>query len=437
MPFQKNFNRSSMHIENLNGKSVCILGYGREGQAMVKAIEEFAPEAKLTIADQNEKIEIEGKYGQQLGMGWLENLEKFDVIIKSPGIPPQPQFKAVQPKITSSTQIFLDTIADSKALTIGITGSKGKSTTTALLYQILKTDDKDAHLVGNIGEPAIAHIKDAKKNAIFVMEMSSYQLMDLNVSPNIAVITSFFPEHLDYHGSLAAYKEAKSHITKFQNKEDVVFYNNSSENAYDLARISAGKQIPFFANEAPVALKETRLIGNHNLGNIAAAAAVAKHLGVPEAIIIATAKSFKGLPHRLQSLGVHHNIEWVDDAISTTPESTMAALEALNDRVAIIILGGQDRGNNFSELGRRIAESEIEHVILFPGSGPRIRKAIEDADAEVEFHEVDSIEDAVSIAKRMPLDMKQPICLLSTASPSYGMFKNFEEKGSSFAKLII
>jgi UDP-N-acetylmuramoylalanine--D-glutamate ligase len=361
------------------------------------------------------------------------------VIIKSPGIPPNPQLDAQHSKLTSSTQIFFDTIAESGSTVIGVTGSKGKSTTASLLFAMLKLGKKEVHLVGNIGEPAISHIHDAKNRTLFVMEMSSYQLMDLTVSPQIAVITSFFPEHLNYHGSLEAYMEAKKHITKFQKPGDMVFFCAASHGAVEIAKDGEGTKIPFAAGDAPIRIEETKLLGDHNLSNIAGAFTVATRLGIPEDKAINVIKAFEGLPHRLQNLGIHNGKEWIDDAISTTPESAIAALDALGN-VTTIILGGQDRGNDFNELTRRIKASAVHTVILFPGSGPRIKQALKDNEVAVECFDAATMEEAVSIAKkaaggRSPV-AGHPIILLSTASPSYGMFKNFEEKGDQFQTLV-
>ncbi len=433
-----------MKIQELEGKKICILGYGREGKAMIEAIRSHVKKCKITVADENadalKELAETTPYYLQSGTEWLSNLETFDVIIKSPGIPPNPQLEAQRTKLTSATQIFFDTITGTGATVIGVTGSKGKSTTASLIYALLKTGKKEVHLVGNIGEPAISHIDDAKNRTLFVMELSSYQLMDLMTSPQIAVITSFFPEHLNYHGSLEAYMEAKKHITKFQKDGDMVFFCAASHGASEIAKDGDGTKIPFAAGDAPVRMNETKLIGDHNLSNIAGAFTVATRLGIPEGTAINVIKAFQGLPHRLQSLGIHNGKEWVDDAISTTPESTIAALDALEDHTTTIILGGQDRGNDFTELGKAISKSAVHTVILFPGSGPRIKQAIKDAGAQVEFFEAASMEEAVAIAKkaaggRSPV-AGHPIILLSTASPSYGMFKNFEEKGDLFGKYI-
>ncbi|MBU0766987.1 UDP-N-acetylmuramoyl-L-alanine--D-glutamate ligase [Patescibacteria group bacterium] len=427
-----------MHLTDLNGKKICILGYGREGKAMLNAIENHNIDADITISDKNSEIR-NTKYEIRSGPDYLKHLTDFDLIIKSPGIPPS-ELEGIDPtKMTNSTQIFLDTIADTGAKVIGVTGSKGKSTTASLIYKIINKAQSNVFLVGNIGEPAISHISDAKEGTWFVMEISSYQLMDITVSPHIAVITSFFPEHLDYHGSIENYLEAKKHITRFQTKDDFVFFNADCKEVKEIAEETNGGAFPISSEEAPLSLNQINLIGTHNLLNITLAHAVADHLNVPEHISIDTIKSFKGLPHRLQSLGVHDGIEWIDDSISTTPETTIAALEAL-ENVTALILGGQDRGNDFAKLGERIAVSSVKNVILMGESASRIQKAIEGAKAEVTFFEANNMEEAVESTKQQnpnpTPNAQRPIALLSPASPSYDMFKDFEERGDEFNNCI-
>lgn len=421
-----------MHIAELSGKNICILGFGKEGRAMAEAIETHAKGAEITVADQNEKTDIPDGYWKQLGTGWLLNLQKFDVLIKSPGIPPKPEFDAVQAKMTSPTQIFLDSVQNSDAITIGITGSKGKSTTSALLAAILKDDERDVHLVGNIGEPVIRHISDAKPGAIFVMEMSSYQLMDLTVSPDIAVITSFFPEHLDYHGSLQAYLDAKKNITKWQKENGVVFYNADFPEAKEIAELSKGKRFAFSVKDCPLKAQDITLKGEHNRGNIAGAYAVAMHMKAEKSSAIETIRSFRCLPHRLETVALTGSVEWVNDSISTAPETAVAALNALGDRVKTIIVGGQDRGYDFSILGERIASSAVQNAILLPDSGYLIGKEIERAGAHVLLAPAKDMPEAVAKARDLT---QEGIVLLSPASPSYGHFKNFEDRGDQFRVL--
>lgn len=449
-----------MNIQDLAGKNICILGFGREGRAMANALTEYVKGCKITIADMNEKTEVPKEFKKQTGETWLSNLEIFDVLIKSPGIPPLPEITRLKGKLTTPTQIFLDTIAGSGATVIGVTGSKGKSTTASLIYEILsrssgsqtadcdlriaaaKAGTKKVFLIGNIGEPAIAHLAEAKPDTIFILEMSSYQLMDLTVSPHIAVISAFFPEHLDYHGSLEAYLEAKKHITRFQTEDDVVFYNAGFPEAKDIAEESKGTKIPFSIKDSPVTADDTLLKGEHNLGNIAAAWKVCMHLGVAKEAAIKAIKQFKGLPHRLESLGIHGGIEWINDSISTTPESAIAALEAFDNRVSVIILGGQDRGYDFTPLAEKIAKTpSLRMAILLPESGTVIGKALEHAGAPVILSNAETIDEAVRTARKAALDPKPeegtvPIVLLSPAAPSYGHFKNFEERGEMFQKAM-
>ncbi len=422
-----------MLLKDLAHRRICILGFGREGRAMLQAIEQAKLDCEIVIADQNTDLAVPG-YEVRTGDKYLRGLESFDVIVRSPGIFPHPLLQAASRNITNTTQIFLETALSRGALVIGVTGSKGKSTTASLIHHILHSAGKDALLVGNIGEPAIAHVEVAKKNTIFVQEMSSYQLMDMTLSPPIAVVTSFFPEHLDYHGSLDAYFAAKTNITRHQKPDDTVFYDAASDAARAIAERSPGNKVPFSASDCPLPMEQTHLIGAHNERNIAAAFLVASALGVETQQCIAAIRSFHGLPHRLESAGNAKGILWVDDAISTTPESAIAALDALGNQVATILLGGQDRGYDFSLLGKRLAESAVKTAILFPESGTRIRKALERAKAALDIYEVSTMEDAVEIAaKHTP---KGSICLLSPASPSYNLFKNFEERGEAFKRAI-
>ncbi len=469
-----------MHIKELAGKNICILGYGKEGKAMLEALLKYAPTCEVTIADSNPSITSDSNdHRVQVGDKWLEDLARFDVVIKSPGIQPSLLLTTHYKLLTTPTQIFFDSIRDSGATVVGITGSKGKSTTASLIYHILsrrrdlKTSDgghnqprssgsqtadcdfriaateknvnivttDNVFLIGNIGEPAIAHIEDATKNTVFVFEMSSYQLMDLTVSPNIAIVTSFFPEHLDYHKSLEAYLEAKKHIARFQKKTDHIYYNAIYSECKEIAEESPGFKHPFSDIDAPVLIEQTKLQGTHNLSNIAAAFLVCEQLNAPQDIAIDAIKSFTPLPHRLQSLGVIDGIEWVNDSISTTPESAIAALDALGERVETIILGGQDRGYDFSPLVDRLKASSVKTVILLPDSGKKIGEMIRKAGLKMQCFDVKDMKEAVTkvVSHKSQVTSRKhaiPIVLLSPAAPSYGHFKNFEERGNQFSAAI-
>jgi UDP-N-acetylmuramoylalanine--D-glutamate ligase len=435
-----------MRIADMDGHRVCILGFGREGQSALRALQKFAPTAEITIADANsaikEQLSQAGMPALITGTEYLATIheQQFAWIIKSPGIPPHPVIEQWKREgiLTTGTQLFLNAARAQGAIVIGVTGSKGKSTTTALLTALLQASGRNAHAVGNIGKPVLDELERIKPDTIFVQEMSSYQLLDCISSPPIAVITSFFPEHLDYHGSLEAYRQAKANIVQFQTEDDAVYYN-ADAHADEIAKEGPARKIAYGAADAPVSIEQTRLIGAHNLANIAGAFRVATDLGVAKDVALAAIRAFEGLPHRLQMVGNFHGINWIDDAISTTPESTIAGLRAVGENVQTVILGGQDRGNDFASLADEIVHhSRIDTVLLFPGSGPRIRAALEVAQKNgkrtITLFDVSSMDDAVRLARTHT--SPGHAVLLSTASPSYGMFKNFEEKGDIFQTCI-
>jgi UDP-N-acetylmuramoylalanine--D-glutamate ligase len=265
------------------------------------------------------------------------------------------------------------------------------------------------------------------------MELSSYQTGDLEYAPHISVITSFFPEHLDYHGSLKNYWQAKANVVARAKKDDILFYHDHYARLRALARRVPCRTIPFAAT-LPFATKDFRLLGKHNVENMKGCYAVARELGIPDAIIERAMRTFKPLPHRLQNIGEYHGITFWDDAISTTPQSAIAALKTI-PRVQTVLLGGQDRGFDFAVLGRQLARHKVKNIVLFPDSGKNILKEIKKiALYSPRIFSTSSMKAAVEFAYRYT--PKGTACLLSCASPSYSLWKNFEEKGEEFQKWI-
>jgi UDP-N-acetylmuramoylalanine--D-glutamate ligase len=420
-----------MTIQSLSGKSVCILGFGQEGRATFNAILHFAPDAEVTVADANSSVQRNPSLTLITGPNYLSQLETFDVIIKSPGIKWEPPKKLAR-KVTTATQIFFDSLPASTT-TIGITGTKGKSTTAYLIHHILKAAGKSVHLAGNIGRPMLSELQSTQPGDIFVLELSSYQLDGLTKSPHIAVITSFFPDHLDYHGSLHDYREAKANITRSQTPDDIVYYNAESGDCEYIASFSHGQKIPFsdsdYQSAAPKDLPTTA-------SNLAAAVKVTSRLGVPEPKVIEAINNAKGLPHRQEKLGRTGSIEWIDDSASVTPESTLAALSNLASSVDTIILGGLDRGYDFTELGEKLASSNVRNIILFPDTGLRIKDAVEHFKPHPakHYYETSSMDQAIKYAASSTLPGK--VCLLSSASPSYNLFDSFADRGENFRQSI-
>ena len=305
---------------------------------------------------------------------------------------------------------------------IGVTGSKGKSTTSSLIYHVLKTAGKNVELLGNIGKPMLkALLTPIPNDKIFVLELSSFQLDDAKFSPDIAVVTNLFPEHMDFHGSLNSYYNAKKNIINFQTTKNCFVYNAKTKS---WLKNYKGKTIPFFKSNF-----KSNLIGEHNKSNIGAAVAVAEILQIPQTKIKEGIASFQGLPHRLECVGNFNGITFYDDAISTTPESTIMALNALKN-VDTIFLGGQDRGYDFSSLEKVIKKHRIKNIVLFPDSGNKMLTS----NHGLNILKTKSMKTAIEFAYKNT--KKGSICLLSCASPSYSLWKNFEEKGDQFKKFV-
>ncbi len=384
---------------------VLVLGYGKEGHVSEKFIQKHYPKVHCSHADQSDNP------------AYLDVQRSADLVVKTAGIP----YRNVSAHYTTATNIFFSRW---KGKTIGITGSKGKSTTASLVYAMLVAAGRDARLVGNIGNPMLALLEEPHTDeTIAVVELSSYQLDDIEYSPDIAAVTALFPEHLDYHGSLDRYMEAKRRITRFQTSRDSFVYDPQDSRQAAWARDTRATGVPM----APYALGpgDTTLAGEHNAHNIRIAATVARLCGVSDSDIAAAIRAFVPLPHRLQYVGTYHDIRFYDDAISTTPESTIAALRSIRD-VDTIFLGGHDRGYDFSELEREVRKTGVRNVVLFPDTGSRML-----ADhSGLNILETTNMEEAVAFAYTHTAPGK--VCLLSCASPSYGLWKNFEEKGDSF-----
>ncbi|MFH1142537.1 MAG: UDP-N-acetylmuramoyl-L-alanine--D-glutamate ligase, partial [Candidatus Uhrbacteria bacterium] len=312
-------------------KNVLLLGYAKEGQAVSRFIKKKFPTLKVGIADKNND-----PY-------YLEKQADYDLVIKTPGISKEQVYRPY----TTGTNMFFSQISNQ---TIGITGTKGKSTTTSLIYAILKEAGKPVRLLGNIGNPMLGYLLGrVDPKDILVIEFSSYQLDDIEFSPNIAVALNLFSDHLDYHGSIEQYYQAKQNIVKYQNESDLFIYNPKQPRFVTWAKQARSESISFLKGKTPVRASEfpSSLIGQHNQENIQAAITVARQFGIKDAVIKRALKKFKPLPHRLELVGEFKDIRFYDDAISTTPESTIAAIKSLQ-KVDTIFLGGQDRGYDFS-----------------------------------------------------------------------------------------
>ncbi|OGZ73662.1 MAG: UDP-N-acetylmuramoylalanine--D-glutamate ligase [Candidatus Staskawiczbacteria bacterium RIFCSPLOWO2_01_FULL_40_39] len=396
----------------LGMEKVLLLGYGKEGKVTQQYLKKYYPKLKIGIADE--------KQGKQ----YLKKQKDFDIAVKTPGINKQ----LVTIPHTTATNIFFSKVLGKNTI-IGVTGSKGKSTTASLIFAILKEAGKNVRLVGNIGHPMLAELMHPiKKDALFVVELSSYQLDDVAFSPDIAVVTNLFPEHMDYHGGLENYYDAKKNIIRFQNKNNSFVYHPKNKEIKKWLKGYHRKAVPM-VKDVGIKDNDIPLIGAHNKDNIRLAVTVARLCKVSDPIIKKAVINFKGLPHRLERVGEYGGITFYDDAISTTPESSIMAIKALKN-VDTILLGGQDRGYDFSALEKTIKKYNIKNAVLFPESGNRMLKKAKGMNTL----KTSSMEKAVKFAYKHTKPGR--ICLLSCASPSYSLWKNFEEKGDEFKKLV-
>lgn len=397
-------------VNFFQNKKILILGFGREGQAAFKFLSDnFMPdEINLSIADKS-KIEITDEKWKDntkliCGEKYLDNLNDFDIIMKSPGVSLKDvDISSFQDKIYSELELFL---AFFNGMTIGVTGTKGKSTTSTLIYQIIKDQDKDTVLVGNIGVPIFARLNEISSDTIVVLEMSSHQLQFIRHSPRIAILTNVFPEHLDYYKSFDDYKSAKENIFRFQEPNDVALRGDGVQ----------PKNV------------QTKLLGEFNQTNIALALNVSEILGLDLNRALETVRSFSGLKHRLEFVAEVNGVKYYDNAIATIPEATIAAIKAIPD-VETVIIGGMDRKVDQSKLIEFLKNSEVKNVICLPDTGFMIADNLDERAKKVH-----TMKEAVDLAKKLTSRGKS--CLLSPAAASYNAYKNFEEKGDEFQKLV-
>jgi UDP-N-acetylmuramoyl-L-alanine---L-glutamate ligase len=429
-------------IDDLSAESVVILGFGTEGQATYSFLRDKWPKKPLTIADQRTLEEFPADLAQRLradpavtlnfGLRYLES--SADVIIKTPGIPAA---KVRKPGclLTSHSQIFLSNYPHDRI--IGVTGTKGKSTTSSLIYHMLQSGGIPAELVGNIGQPPLARIATAAAGSYFVHEFSSHQLAEIESSPHIAVLLNIVPEHLDYYASFEEYIAAKENITRFQDSKDFLIFNPGYAILKSISeRTKATLKLFSTSDDATRSLGPIPLMGKFNLENVMAAVTVASLVGVSSEAIRTAIKTFRPLPHRLEPVGTYNGVTFYDDSIATVPDATLAALDALGAGVQTLILGGHERNLDFTALGANLPEN-VRTVILFPPTGERIWKAIQ-ANSRTTLLPasvlVTNMEEAVRTAYAKT--EKGKICLLSPASPSFGMFKDYRERGESFKTFV-
>jgi UDP-N-acetylmuramoylalanine--D-glutamate ligase len=445
----------------VTNKSVAVLGGGVEGASSARWLLDQG--AAVTIHDASDPSTLVSAKALQdagatfvTGPDYLEGLERYDVIVRSPGIPfetheVQAALAAGVP-VTSQTKLFFERCPVS---IIGITGTKGKGTTATLLHDMLKTAGETVHVGGNIGVPPLDFLAEIRPGHRVILELSSFQLQDLTQSPQVAVVTNLGSDHLDHHADQEEYAAAKENILRYQDGDDLAILNADDEGSRRFDSVGQGKracfgrtaQLPPYASldshsqevivevesrETVMRAAEIPIPGPHNLQNVMAASLAARLLGATPRQIAAAVRKFKPLPYHLEPLGTVNGVTYVNDSYSTSPTSTIPALESFEDPV-ILIAGGSDKGLDYSDLAREL-RARTKAVIVIPPAGDRIARAVQESDDGPEIRVAAAPEEVFPILAE--LAHAGDTVLLSPAAASFGWFDNYRERGAWFSREV-
>lgn len=519
---------STTVLEQLSTHPIIIFGLGAEGKSSYQLLHSQLPDAKFFLLDEAPLAELKPAWQTWLGQNdkaqFVSTLEEIEAhlekigtqtkaqefanwtLCKTPGIPlSHPLVKKLLSggaHLTSNTQLFFDLGSElkqpkenpdslkasrqnlsSELKIIGVTGTKGKSTTAALIHHILTTNQVNSYLGGNIGQPALELYQAWKKDqpattnsttdsnpkptnqptnitlelpittnsnpkpttqptpTYFILELSSHQLAELTASPHLAVIQHIFSEHLDYYDNFEQYLAAKNQIVRRQTPQDQVIFNADSQTATQLAKLSPGKKIPFSLQDKElVALaRHTPLLGKHNLYNTIPAILIGRQAGLSDQHISTALKTFQPLPHRLELVAEIKGVKYVDDSIATNPDSAIAALKTFANQPIILLAGGYERQQDFSQLAQEIKQAQIKAIALFPPTGQRLLKELEKIDInnelQAKIEEFSSMTKAVHHAQQYA----QPgdVVLLSPSAASFGLFKDYKARGDEFKAVVL
>lgn len=463
MPY---INKELEELNNyLNGRKVAIIGLGVSNQPLIDYMHKY--KAKVTVFDNRiiedipkETIKKITDYAMDFSFGPnnLAKLKDFDIIFRSPScLPTVPELveEAKRGAIVTTEIELLMKLCPGKV--IGITGSDGKTTTTTLIYEILKQNGYNCYLGGNIGTPLFTKLSEMTPDDIVVLELSSFQLMGMEISPEISVITNITPNHLNVHSSYEEYIDAKKSIYKYQDEKGILVLNYDNPVTKNLDKEANGKVV-FFSSKHKLddgiilddnIIKEcndklrrhilntnsVNLRGTHNYENICAALAATKTLvDIEDAINVV--KNFSGVQHRLEFVREIDGVKWYNDSIGTSPTRTIAGLNSFSEKI-VLIAGGYDKHLDYTPIAKPILEN-VSKLILIGDTAPKIFDAVkeeaEKQNIDLPIYMCDKFEDIISTAKKIAKPGE--IVLFSPASASFDMFKNFEERGNKFKELV-
>ncbi|MBD3250345.1 MAG: UDP-N-acetylmuramoyl-L-alanine--D-glutamate ligase [Candidatus Pacebacteria bacterium] len=489
-------------INQLQTEKIVILGLAREGISTYNFLRQILPNKQLTLADQKTLDELDPSFCRQLkqdknavflsGSNHLEHLDQFSLIFKTPGIPASlPSIdKAVRAgvKLSSNLQLFLEIVEAYKnqtqepvgldnpqpkitnrepifgPLIIGVTGTKGKSTVSALTHHILKENQLETVLIGNIGQPALDKLQQIGSKGKVVIEMSSHQLETMSISPDISIIQKITSEHLDYYPNQQAYIDAKKPISMYQKVNQYIIYNPNYSHSAEVARLSPGYHLMYqldpafdikvnlkshyltfrYRSQEPekvIKLDEIPLLGQHNWLNVMPAIIVGRLIGLTNQQIAQAIRTFKPLPHRLELITQKSGVKYVNDSMATMPDAQIAALKAFAGSPIVLIAGGHERDQDFSQTAKLILEQSVKALILFPPTGQRLWAALKQASKNQaaanlpRHHFVNSMNQAVKLAASEA--KPGTVVLMSPGAASFGIFKNYADRGDQFRKAVL
>ena len=381
-------------------------------------VKKYLPEAVVAVADKNPMDGV-----KHSGARYLEAIYDYDVVIKTPGI----SLKDVDTQgveITSQTDLFLSQF---HAQTIGISGTKGKSTTTSLIYHLLKESGHDAILTGNIGIPCFDVMEQIHEDSIVVYELSAHQLEYVHNSPRVGVLLNVFEEHLDHFGTFERYRQAKFNLLRFMGEDDFAVVHDSLM----METLGLGvNSVVFSQMEFDIDEEALPVLGPHNLLNVKAALCACEAYGIDAREVIPHLYTFKPLEHRLEPVGTFGGVTFVNDSISTIPQAAIAACQTLG-RVDFLLLGGFDRDIDYTPLVDYMMEHPVPHLLFTGKAGERMMTMMGNVPSnKVSYSTMEEAFDYLAGNAK-----SGDVCLLSPAASSYDQYKNFEERGAKFKRL--
>lgn len=432
---------------------IAILGFAGQGKSSYEYWN--TPDNEITICDSDANTEVPKGAKRQLGEDALKNLDQFDLLIRTPILHPNkiveanPNATDILDKVWSNTNEFLKACPTRNI--IGVTGTKGKGTTSTLIAKILEAAGYKVHLGGNIGTPPLKMLKDnIQPDDWVVLELANFQLIDLKSSPNIAVCLMVVPEHLDWHTDMDEYIKAKKQLFKWQKSDDVAIYYSENSISKDIATESSGNKVPYYQppgayikddsilinNQVICRTDELKLLGKHNWQNVCAAVTATWQVTQDTGAIRTAVINFSGLPFRIEFRAEKNGVKYYNDSFATGQGATIAAIEAIKEP-KVMIIGGHDRNLELTELANALIKNagSIRKVLLIGASAQRTASVLDDngftnyvmstANTMLEI-----VKDAQALAQ--PGDS----VVLSPAFASFDMFKNFEDRGIKFNQAV-